>query len=185
VRDAIQVPIEAALKLRKKTDVGEVESLRVDTYAAHFAEQVKDKALWTPTTRESADHSMPFCVGAALLDGEVTSETFEQSRFLDKDARAMVKRITVEFDDAFEKVAPATRTCRITATLKNGKTVTAMHKQTPADIARGPSDDAFAEKFHRLASRSMETAERNKLLDIIWGLDKLKHIHPIVDLTAI
>jgi 2-methylcitrate dehydratase len=185
VRDAIQVPIEAALKLRAKLDLGNIEALRVDTYASQFAEQVKDQALWTPATRESADHSMPFCVAAALLDGNVTSETFERGRFLDADARAMVERITVEFDDAFEKVAPATRSCRIVATLRNGKTVTAEHRQTPADIVRGPSDDAFAAKFHTLASRSMEKPARDKMLDMLWKLDKLKHIHPIVDLTAI
>lgn len=185
VRDAIQVPIEAALKLRAKLDIAEIESLRVDTCEFHFGEQVKDQALWTPTTRESADHSLPFCVAAALLDGKVDSETFEHGRFLDKDARAMVKRITVDFDDAFEKVAPATRSCRIVATLKNGRSVTAEHKQTPADIARGPSDEEFAAKFHRLAARGMETETRNKLLDTLWKLDKLKHIHPLVDLTAI
>lgn len=185
VRDAIQVPIAAALKLREAVKAGDIETLRVDTYASHFAKQVEDPALWAPTTRETADHSMPFCVAAALLDGNVTPETFERQRFLDKDARDMVKRITVAFDDAFEKVAPATRQCRIVATLRNGKTATAEHRQTPADMQRGPSDADFEAKFHTLAARGMARDERDALLDRLWRLDKLKTIDGIIELTAI
>ena len=97
----------------------------------------------------------------------------------------MIKRIDVAFDDAFEKAAPTTRSCRITATLKNGATVTAEHRQTPADIRRGPSDQAFEEKFHTLAGRTMEADARKKMLDMLWRLDKLKDINAILDLTAI
>lgn len=185
VRDAIQVPITAALKLREKAKTDEIEALTVVTYASHFAAQVEDPALWTPTTRESADHSLPFCVAAALLDGDVTPETFEQARFLDSDARALVKRITVAFDDAYEKVAPATRSCRIVATLKNGKRVTATHRQTPKDILRGPTDAQFGAKFDSLAARALDRDSRKKLLDALWRVDKMKRIDSLIDLTAI
>ena len=185
VRDAIQVPITAALKLRKKASADEIEALTVVTYASHFAAQVEDPALWTPATRESADHSLPFCVAAALLDGDVTPETFERSRFLDADAKAMVKRTSVVFDDAYEKVAPATRSCRITATLKNGEKVTATHRQTPKDILRGPSDAQFDAKFDTLAARALDRDGRKKLLDALWRVDKMKRIDGLIDLTAI
>jgi 2-methylcitrate dehydratase len=185
VRDAIQVPIGAALKLREKVPVEAIEALRIDTYPQHFAGPVKDPALWAPTTRETADHSLPFCVAAALIDGQVTPEIFERGRFLDKDTQALIKRMTVTFDDAFEKVAPATRSCRITATLKDGKTVTAEHRQTPQDIQRGPSDAAFEAKFRTLASRTLEPETCDKMLDTLWRLDKLQRIDSIIDLTAI
>lgn len=185
VRDAIQVPIGAALRLRPKLRVETIESLRVDTYAQHFAGPVKDRALWAPTTRETADHSLPFCVAAALIDGEVTPATFETRRFLDKDTQALIKRMRVEFDSAFEKVAPATRSCRIVATLKDGKTVSAEHRQTPEDMERGPSDEEFEAKFHTLAARTLDKETRDKMLDVLWRLDKLDRIDGIIDLTAI
>jgi 2-methylcitrate dehydratase len=146
---------------------------------------VKDQALWSPTTRETADHSLPFCVAVALIDGEVTPSTFERNRFLDKDTQALIKRMRVEFDPAFEKVAPATRSCRITATLKNGKTVSADHRQTPEDMERGPSDEEFEEKFHTLASRTLDKQTRGRMLEVLWRLDKLERIDSIIDLTAI
>ncbi len=103
VRDAIQVPITAALKLREKLRPEEIEAVRIVTYAKHFAVPTKDPALWAPTTRETADHSLPFCVAAALIDGQVTPETFARGRFRDKDTQALIKRMNVEFDDGFEK----------------------------------------------------------------------------------
>jgi 2-methylcitrate dehydratase len=185
VRDAIQVPITAALKLREKLRPEEIEAVRIVTYAKHFAVPTKDPALWAPTTRETADHSLPFCVAAALIDGQVTPETFARGRFRDKDTQALIKRMTVEFDDGFEKAAPATRSCRIVATLKNGETVSAEHRQTPEDIQRGPSDADFEAKFHTLASRTLERDTCDKMLDVLWRLDKLQRIDSIIDLTAI
>jgi len=185
VRDSNQVPILAALELRKKVDPGEIEALRIETYAHHFAEAMKDKESWTPQTRETADHSLPFCIAAALLDGDVTPETFERGRFLDRDARALMKRMKYELVDAFDKVAPATRTCRLVATTKNGRTVTALKRQMPKDIERGPSDAEFEAKFHKLAARTLDERARKAMLETIWNLDKAKRVDDLVSLTAI
>jgi len=185
VRDSNQVPILAALDLREQVDTADIESLRIDTYATHFAEAMKDAASWAPQTRETADHSLPFCIAAALLDGDVTPETFERERFLDKDARALMKRMKYELVDAFDKPAPATRTCRLVATMKDGKTVTVQKRQTPKDIERGPTDAEFEAKFHKLAERTLDESARAAMLKTIWNLDKAKRIDDLVSLTAI
>ena len=36
-----------------------------------------------PTTRETADHSLPYCVAVALLDGEVGLGQFTDERIAD------------------------------------------------------------------------------------------------------
>ncbi len=185
VRDAIQVPIMAALKLREKVDVADIQTLRIDTYAKHFAAPMKDKALWTPKTRESADHSLPFCVAAAMIDGAVTPATFETGRYLDKDILALIKRLKITLNDDFEKVAPATRTCRLIATTKDGKEIAVQHRQTLRDIERGPSKQTFEDKFHLLASASLPEDARSEMADLIWSIDKAKTIDRLVDLTAI
>ncbi len=185
VRDAIQIPIVAALELRSKIDIDSIETVRIDTYAKHFGAQREDKALWSPQTRETADHSLPFAVAAALIDGNVTPETFERERFLDKDIAAMMKRLRIELVDDFDKAAPATRSCRLVATMTDGKTVTTQHRQTPADIERGPSRKELEDKFHILAGRALDFAQRTEMLRCIDGLDKLKTVDLLVDLTAV
>ncbi len=185
VRDAIQIPIVAALELRRKIDIGNIDTVRIDTYAKHFGAQKEDAALWSPKTRETADHSLPFSVAAALIDGEVTPETFERERFLDKDIAAMMKRLRIELVDAFDKAAPATRSCRLVATLTDGRTVKTQHRQTPADIERGPSKVEIEEKFHRLAGRTLDSTQRKKMSKCIDRLEKLTTVDALIDLTAV
>lgn len=185
VRDAIQVPIMAALELRGKIDVGRIESVRVDTYAHHFAGPLKDRALWAPKTRETADHSLPFAVAAALLDGAVTPETFESERYLDADIAAMIERLHIELVDEFDKEAPATRTCRLVATLDDGGTVATQVCQTPEDIERGPGKAAIEAKFHRLAGRTLDAARRDAMLKFVGDLEKRETVDGLVDLTAV
>jgi 2-methylcitrate dehydratase len=185
VRDAIQIPIVAALEMRRKIDIADIDTVCIDTYAKHFGAQKDDAALWSPKTRETADHSLPFAVAAALIDGEVTPETFERERFLDKDIAAMMKRLRIDLDDAFDKAAPATRSCRLVATLANGKTVTTQHRQTPADIERGPTKAEIEEKFHRLAGRTLDIGQREDMLRCIDGFEKLETVDELIDLTAV
>ena len=185
VRDAIQIPIVAALDLRRKIDIDHLETVRIDTYAQHFGAQKDDAALWSPKTRETADHSLPFAVAAALIDGAVTPETFERERFLDKDIAAMMKRLQIELVDEFDKAAPATRTCRLVATQTDGKSVTTLHRQTPADIERGPSKAEIEEKFHRLAGRTLDGTQREQMLQCIEELEKMKTVDTLVDLTGV
>ena len=78
VRDSCQLPIDTALDLRAKIDASDIASLHISTYRSAYEGAVKDPELWAPQTRETADHSMPFSVAAALLDGVVTPGTFEE-----------------------------------------------------------------------------------------------------------
>ncbi|MGY8992268.1 MAG: MmgE/PrpD family protein [Rhodospirillales bacterium] len=183
IRDGIQVPVTTAMKLRQLCNPKEIKSLRIESYRHAFERWAPEPAFWKPTTRETADHSLPFCLAAALLDGEITPQTFLRKRFMDRDIRAYMKKMSLHYDKAFDKVAPGTRNCRLTATLKNGSTVTAVHTQTSKDMIRGLSDSEIEAKFHKLNHRVYPEKVRNKLISRLWDLDKVKDIGKIVALT--
>ncbi|MFQ5950140.1 MAG: MmgE/PrpD family protein, partial [Nitrospiria bacterium] len=68
-----QSAVEAALRLRgKRPDVkwNGIESVTVRTPAVSYEIIGSDPEKWHPKTRETADHSLPYCVAAALNDGE-------------------------------------------------------------------------------------------------------------------
>src|SRR6185295_13392295 len=71
-----QTPVTVALELRGTVAVEEIEAIALQSY--WVAERYVDRAgaLWHPATRETADHSIPYCVAAALIDGRVTEKTF-------------------------------------------------------------------------------------------------------------
>ncbi|MEM0260737.1 MAG: MmgE/PrpD family protein, partial [Sulfolobales archaeon] len=61
--------VEAALKLRGKVSAKDVESIRIKTFTVCYRIIAKDPEKWDPRTRETADHSLPYIVARALLDG--------------------------------------------------------------------------------------------------------------------
>ena len=50
------------------------------------------KAPYAPISRETADHSLPYIVAAAVLDGFVRTDSFAPSRVLEPDAPAFRRR---------------------------------------------------------------------------------------------
>ena len=93
---------------------------------------------------------MPFSIAAALVDGDVTPDTFEQGRFKDADVLRLIGMMSVDINADFSKQTPGIRNCRITATLDDGKTVIAHRKVTMAEIEAGTPDDVLERKFERL-----------------------------------
>jgi 2-methylcitrate dehydratase len=184
VRDSCQLPIDTALELRARCDVKRIRKLRIDTYKSAYAGAVADPELWKPQTRETADHSMPYSVAAALLDGEVTIEGFEEGRFKDADVLGVIAGMTIEVNDGFNRENPAVRNCRITATLDDGATVIAHRKLTTEEIERGTPDDVLERKFHRLTRHVLPPDIRAELIKRCWTLDAAKTLDPVIDLTV-
>lgn len=185
IRDAIQVPVMTALELGKKVTAKDIEKLVIHTYRHGYLNWIDQAPFWDPQTRETADHSLPFCLAAALIDGDLDKNSFENERFLEDDVRALMARMSVEFDDEYDKVAPATRPCRLEATTKSGKIINAEHVQTPADILRGPDVATVEAKFRKLSSACIEEKRQDLLLEKLWAFDTINHIGELIDLTRL
>ena len=185
VRDSCQLPIDTALELHQQLAGRLPKRLKVDTYKSAYAGAVADPELWAPKTRETADHSMPFSIAAALADGEVTSDTFENHRFLDADVLGLIGAMKIEVDAEFSRQTPGLRNCRIEAQLGSGETVVAHRSLAQADIEKGTPDDVIKAKFHALTRRFLPEPARAELAAAIWRLEALERLDPIVDLMAI
>src|SRR5882672_9494924 len=133
-----QVPVMAAQKLRKKVDVREIVSLKIESIRQAFARWADSPEVWKPQTRETADHSLPCTVSMALIDGTITPSMMQEERFKDGDVIDLMERCTIDLPDEFDKLAPAIRCCRLTAQLKNGESVTIEERRSIADDVADP-----------------------------------------------
>lgn len=180
VRDSCQLPIDTALELRRKLAGRPPQSIRVDTYKSAYAGAVADPELWAPRTRETADHSMPFSIAAALADGEVTSDTFESHRFLDADVLGLIGAMKIEINADFSRQTPGLRNCRIEARVGDGEPVVAHRTLAQADIDKGTPDEVVNAKFHALTRRLLPERARAELAATVWRLETLERIDPIL-----
>jgi 2-methylcitrate dehydratase len=180
-----QASVDAALKLREKVRAAEIKSLTVESYQRLLGRGATDAEKWTPKSRETADHSVPFCVAAALLDGVIDSRSFDAQRFLDPDVIETMAKVTLREDPEFTKQYPARWNCRIIAETFGG-TRHEVHVTYPKGHPENPfSDREVEEKFMRLAQPSLGVARCREFLDWAWRLEQADSIGEIFPLLAI
>ena len=149
----------------------EIEKIEVFTYHFAWFEIGSGAEKWKPTTRETADHSMPYVVAAVLIDGAYTDAVFEPARFGDQRTLELMKKITITEDADFNRRYPASLPCRMTITLRNGEQKTAELSNPIGHHDRPMSDAQVIEKFRGLAGRKLAPAQMQKVLDRAWRIE--------------
>jgi len=144
----------------------------------------KDPEKWRPKTRETADHSLPYCTAVALLDGEVTDAQFAEQRFTDPLLLELVDKIQVHRDPELNTHYPRGIPNRLTVTLTDGrKLVRAV--EFPRGHARNPMTDAEVEqKFRAMVEPRLGKAKADQILAACWSLDKLPRAGDLIQLVA-
>ena len=166
-----QGPAFLALELLPQIKLDDVEKIEVSTYHFAWFEIGSGAEKWQPTTRETADHSMPYVIAAVLIDGAYTDAIFAPERFQDQRTLDLMKKITIIEDTDFNKRYSASLPCRITITLKSGGQKTAELSNPIGHHDRPMSDAQVVEKFRGLAGRKLVPARLEKVLDRIWKID--------------
>ena len=185
IRFNCHVPTLAALKLRKKIKVRDIKHLEISSIRQAFERWIGLPEFWNPTTRESADHSLPFCVSVAMLDGKIIPETFSAERYKDRDVLSLMKKCSVVLPNEYAELAYEIRCCRLTATTNKGKKISVEIKMTPKDDARGMQKKVLESKFNTLTKPFLKSATRKNLLSLCWRINKMKSVENLVTLTGV
>lgn len=186
IRYGCHVPVYTALALRKKIDdIVDIQSLKIDTYTQAFGRWIGVPEFWKPVTRESADHSLPFCVAVALIDGDITPATFENKRYLDQDVISLMSKVTIELNDKFTAVAPEEKNCRLTAALSFGRKASASQRHTQEHSERSVPKRQVEDKFRKISAGILSEDSQDRLIKTVWNLDEMDRIDQMVTLTGV
>jgi len=180
-----QSAIDAALQLRKEVgDVSKVKSIDIHTFEASYNIIGKYKEAWTPKTRETADHSLPYCTAVALLDGDVFLEQFDPQRFTSKDILDLVAKVKVLLDDSLTPRYPKGIPNRIVVTLNDGKTFT-KEVEFPRGHAGNPmTDDEVVAKFRRVVEPKYGKASADRMLETCWKFESITNVSELLGMFA-
>jgi 2-methylcitrate dehydratase len=147
----MQALVWCAIELREKVAVEDIESIDVETYWSAWHESGSEPAKWDPTTRETADHSLPYILAWTLRHGLIDHHAFVPEAYTDPAIRPLMNRVTVRIDDEFEKDFPRVVHMRMTARDRAGRTHQ-VYIRNPLGHEDNPvSATELAEKFRRLA----------------------------------
>jgi 2-methylcitrate dehydratase len=180
-----QSPITAAIELRRQIAAEDIESVTVHTYWFTWSEIGSGPEKWHPTTRESADHSLPYILAAVLIDGRFSDDIFSESRIRDGRIHEMASRISVKEDKDYSRQFPGKIPCRIEIRTKSGKELTA-HVEYPRGHTNNPmTDEEVSDKFRMLAGRKLDKRQVEQALLTLWAFDTAKGLDPLFESVRI
>jgi 2-methylcitrate dehydratase len=170
-----QSAVDAALQFPEGflRDADRVESIEIDTFDAAYQIIAKDPEKWDPKTRETADHSLQYIVVAALLDGEVTSRTFQPERFRDSRTLDVLKeRVTVREDPELSDGYPEGIPNRITVTTTAGEREV-REVRHPRGHARNPmTDEEVVAKYRKNVEGRLDAEGASAIERLVWDLER-------------
>jgi 2-methylcitrate dehydratase len=163
-----QVGVWAALRLRKEIAPADIASIDIATYWSAWHEIGSEPEKWDPTTRETADHSLPFIFARALVDGTITVSSFEEAAYLDPSLRPLMAKIGVREDASIEAAYPARIIMRVEAVATDGRRCSIEIDNPRGDNTNPMDNEEVAAKFRTLAEPVLG-AERAALALAAWN----------------
>src|SRR5690348_7123490 len=173
-----QSALEALLELREthNLDPREVERIELETFQVAYdiiggGEEGGKKQI---RTKEQADHSLPYLLAVALLDGQVMPEQFASDRIVRTDVQDLLRRVEVRPAADLTARFPAEHACRLRLHLANGTTLAADKADYAGFLTRPMSWQQAQEKFERLATDAIEPEVAAALAAAVATLDELE-----------
>src|SRR5437016_4522801 len=126
-------PLTAMMKTVKENDIkaDEVKEIKVEVIA-RAADILGDPHKYRPDSKETADHSLPYCMAVGLVDGMVTPLQFREERVRDQSLIPIMDKIKVVANEEFEALFPKFQPSRVTITTNDGKS-----HSTRVDVPKG------------------------------------------------
>lgn len=164
----------------------EIESVDIATFTAGYEIIGGEPEKWRPQSRETADHSLPYITCAALTDGEITIDSYNDSKIHDENLLGLVARTKVRPEPELDKVYPEGGIPnQVTVKTKAGKTYTSR-VDAPSGHALNPMSDADVEaKFRQLALPLLGSSGCDDALAVLWSIDSLEDLTPIFELMVV
>ena len=176
-------PISAVLDLVKTNDLhpDDVEKIQIRSLA-RAADILSDPSKYDPHTKETADHSLPYVIAAALVDRQVTPAQFEMAKIMDPTIREQLKKVEVVADPEIEKVFPALQRVIVNITTTDGRTFSKQLDYPKGDPRNPLTDAEIEEKYAALADGVLSPKAQKKLKDTIWNLEKVGSVSKLMAL---
>jgi 2-methylcitrate dehydratase len=172
VRYTNQMPTLIACELHQQLrESGDpIESVVVFGLARDVVTRQTFPHQWEPTTRETADHSLPYLVAVGLVDGAISDLTFAAQRFGDPGVRALMARIEFRDDPRYTAAFPGTLMGRIELRLGSGRVLSLERSNPLGHFANPMTDEQIEEKFLGLVDGVLSAQASRALLDRLWAV---------------
>jgi len=179
-----QSAIEAILSLRSQIpDLDDIKEIRLQTFPAGYEVMGSGEANWQPETRESADHSLPFVMAVALMEGIVETRHYDEMYYKRSDVRALMQKIKVRIGEEPVAAWPEVPLNIVDVEMKSEKVLSTKVAYHLGHFKRWMTDEEQERKFRPLAEPLLPGSQIDDLLACLRRLDEVEQINELISLT--
>lgn len=177
----LATPIEAMFMLLDQHDIhgGDIE--RID------ADCTRRTAIFngtSPANELEARGSLPYCLALAACtrDSSLLLGPGYRARWLnDAAVRAMIRRVRISANEAYEAQYPARSLARITLHLRGGTSVTLEADRSEIRRYLYPTDADIEAKFRMIAQPVLGEAKTQQIVDMALSLERLSDARRLIE----
>ena len=173
-----QSALEAILELREARELKaeEIERVEVEIFdvAYHIIGGGEEGNKYLVRTKEEADHSRPYMLAVAALDGGVMPEQYRPERIQGEDVQSLMRKIVVRPLDAFSQRLPDEMPCRVTVMLRDGRIVRTEKRDYEGFHTRPVQWDTVVRKLEQLSRPYIASSLCREIVDAISRLETIQ-----------
>ena len=178
-----QSAVEAAISLHKEgLQLDQIQSMNIFTHGAAYQIIGSEPEKWNPTSKETADHSLPYCTASALRDGTVSDDSFQKKNYRDPKMLRSLKKIKVVEDFKYSSDYPKSFGNRLEISTTDGRRIIKEvlhpfgHPQNPM------KDEDIFTKWKKLAEPFLSSELMDKQIEKTMSLEQtdLNSLLPVV-----
>ncbi len=177
--------VEGLLELRGENHftAEQVEGIEVEIFdvAYHIIGGGEEGDKREVRTKEEADHSLPYVLAVALLDGQVMPEQYVPERISREDVRGLLSRVAVRPRADYTRRFPGEMPCRLLVRLRDGRVLESEKRDYEGFFTHPMPWEKVVEKFERLSRPYADSALRQEIIQAVSNLEELQ----VADLTSV
>jgi len=179
-------PLEALFGILKEhpLKVEDVESMTLQTFRTAIGVLARPGA-YSPQTRETADHSLPYCLALALAEGDLGPGQFAREQWKDPKIIDLMSRIKISEDPAMTKLYPPARPADLQIRTRDGNVYQKRVDYPKGDPHNPMSDEEVNAKFRKLALPLMSEARVKSIIDCVANVEHLSDTGQIMKLLVV
>jgi 2-methylcitrate dehydratase len=177
--------ITAVLKAVTRNNVthDQIERVTVTTIA-RACDILFDPHKYRPESRETADHSLPYCIAAALVDHKITTQSFSDEKLKDPRIWEVIDKIKGEASIEFEKMFPAKQPSKVVVRTRDGREFSEYLEYPKGDPREPMTMEDLDNKFGALSSKLLSPEAQRRVKDMIFACDGLTAKRFMADLVV-
>jgi 2-methylcitrate dehydratase len=172
-----QTTIPAAIAVAKDVaNLGRITAMEIETTKRGYQQAGSDPEKWTPDSKDTADHSLPYIAARTMFDGDIGNESFAPAKLHDPRILAFMRKITVKEDPAFATPRGNAPSTRITAVLDDGKRVMHQVDDMPGFPGQPMSRAELERKFRSNVAKRWSPRQTDAILQALRSLERTEDL---------